>query len=77
MRRMPAARNLCSWTGFSLEDFVSIIRGSARHILHHGGQIGVVFNPHMARLLADRGWNKSDIKSYFYERVRVPMKRGS
>ncbi len=56
-----------------LEDFVSIIRGSARHILHHGGQIGVVFNPHMARLLADRGWNKSDIKSYFYERVRVPM----
>jgi hypothetical protein len=41
--------------------------------LHHGGQIGLVINPHMARLLADRGWNKEDIKSYLYERVRVPM----
>jgi hypothetical protein len=57
-----------------LEDFALAVQDHARHILRHGGQVGVVINPHMARLLSQHGWDKNDIKLYLYENVRVPMR---
>ena len=38
-----------------------------------GGQVGLVFTPLKARLLAEQGWTKLAIKQYLYEKVRVPM----
>jgi hypothetical protein len=57
-----------------LEDLTEIVKENCAHILRFGGQVGVVINPYMARLLAERGWTKDDIKLYLYEHVRVPMR---
>jgi hypothetical protein len=57
-----------------LENFVESVKGHSRHNLHLGGQIGVVFNPYMAQLLANHGWDKNDIKLYMYENARIPMR---
>ncbi len=38
-----------------------------------GGQLGLVFNPYNAEVLAKNGWTKQGIKQYLYEKARVPM----
>jgi hypothetical protein len=40
-----------------------------------GGQVGVVINPHLAQILAKKGWQRRDIQLYLYENARIP--RGS
>jgi hypothetical protein len=40
-----------------------------------GGQVGIVINPHLAQILAKKGWHRRDIQLYLYENARIP--RGS
>jgi hypothetical protein len=54
-----------------LQGFATVLLNHAPGVLHLGGQVGVVINPHMARILAQHGWDKKDIKQYLYEAVRV------
>jgi hypothetical protein len=57
-----------------LADYAQLVKDHAAHVLRYGGQIGVVFNPYMARILASRGWDKMDIRQYLYEYARVPKR---
>jgi hypothetical protein len=58
-----------------LTDYAQLVKDHAAHVLRYGGQIGLVFNPHMAGIMADHGWNKTDICQYLYEYARVPKKQ--
>ncbi len=52
-------------------DAVKSIEGD--FLLQFGGQVGLVFNPYKANLLAGQGWDKKKIKDYLFEHSHVPL----
>jgi hypothetical protein len=34
----------------------------------------IIMNPQIARLAAEKGWSKNDVRQYLYERARIPVK---
>ena len=41
------------------------------HNLHFGGEVVLVMNPLVAHSMHQAGWDKDDIRYYFYEKARV------
>ena len=39
----------------------------------YGGYVTVVLSPFTARLLAQRGWSKDDVKTWLHQQGRVPV----
>jgi hypothetical protein len=51
-----------------LNDFVDSVSRTGR-LIGSTGTACVVFNPEHARVLADAGWSKADVKQYLYEKA--------
>ena len=45
------------------------------HNIISGGHAVVVISPLIAHILSEEGWTKEEVKSYLYERARVPVER--
>ena len=69
--RGPSDEEIVEDTLRAYADAVKYIEGD--FLLQFGGQVGLVFNPYKAELLAAQGWDKARIKRELFERARVPL----
>ena len=62
----------------SMEFALWILADSMSNLNHNiiaGGKAVVVISPLIAHKLSEEGWTKAEVKSYLFERARVPVER--
>lgn len=62
----------------SMEFALWILADSMSNLNHNiidGGHAAVVISPLIAHKLSEEGWTKDEVKSYLFERARVPVER--
>ena len=67
----PAGSGSMEFALWILADSMS----NLNHNIIHGGHAVVVISPLIAHCLSEEGWTKAEVKSYLYERARVPLER--
>ena len=67
----PAGSGSMEFALWILADSMS----NLNHNIIHGGHAVVVLSPLIAHRLSEEGWTKAEVKSYLYERARVPLER--